>query len=99
MLKTKAGSHFLITMVIILITLMIILITMIIRMSSQPDQFNRPGRLCSLIEKTKVGQSPQQISNHQQTGCLSEAGIALDDGLRGNKSQEEMGNRVNVEQP
>ena len=32
-------------------------------------------------------------------GCLSEAGIALDDGLRGNESQEEVGNRVHVEEP
>ena len=32
-------------------------------------------------------------------GCLGEPCIALHDGLSGKKSEEEMGNRVHVEQP
>ena len=43
----------------------------------------------------------EMVSEHHAKvpGCLSEAGIALDDGLRGNESQEEMGNRVHMEEP
>ena len=43
----------------------------------------------------------EMVSEHHAKvpGCLSEAGIALNDGLRGNESQEEVGNRVHVEKP
>merc|ERR1719495_255055 len=64
-----------------------------------PNKLKRPGRFCSLIEKTKAGQCPEQVSNHQKAGCLAEPCIALHHGLGGNKSQEKMGHRVHVEQP